>query len=381
MRVLLPALQVGPGQTGIGTYTLEMIRAMSRLPREDEFVIAAPYPSSFDFLEGVEGFTVVPIQLLRENSWGRMLSLHTAIPRLGKRLGADLVLSPNFIAPLWGPFSTAVVVQDLTFVRLPETMPRLKRQYYRRMVGRSMRRAELVFVTTRTMAHEVAAYEPSALYKLRIAPGGVSSALLDHGDEDPSRPASSLEEERRDFLFVGTLEPRKNLERLLAAHANQCRFDPEFPGLKIVGGRGWEDAGIRRAVQMHPDPTRLHLLGYLDEVELLRQYDRSLALLFPSLYEGFGLPAVEAMARGCPVLTSRGIATAEVTGDAALLVDPLDTGELERGMRRLASDPALRRRLAAAGRIRARSYRWERCARLMLGALRAWRVSRIEEAR
>ena len=381
MRILIPALQVGPGQTGVGTYTLEMVRAMSRLAPEDEFVIAAPHPGSFDFLDGIEGFSVVPIQLLRENSWGRMLCLHSTVPRLAKRLGADLVWAPSFIVPLWGPFSTTVLVHDFTFVRFPETMPRLKRWYYRMMVGHSMRRAELVFVVSKTMAREAVSYEPSALRKLRIAPGGVSSAYLDNGDEEREGAADLPGEGRRDFLFVGTLEPRKNLERLLAAHANQCRFDPEFPALKIVGGRGWEDEGIRRALAAHSDPKRLRLLGYLDEEGLRREYDASLALLFPSVYEGFGLPAVEAMTRGCPVLASRGTATAEVAAGAALLVDPLDTGELERAMRRLATDSALRGRLRASGRARARFFSWERSARITLEAIRSWKGSRLEKTR
>jgi len=387
VRVLVSALQVGPGQTGVGRFARDLIESLSKLPaslrrpREHEFVIAAPHPEAFGFLDGVEGFTVVPIPLLREDSWGRMLCLHTTIPRLGTRLAVDLVLVPNYIAPLWGSFATAVVVHDLTFVRFPETMPPLKRLYYRWMVGRSMRRADLVFVTTETMAREVVGYEPSALYKLRRMPGGASTSFLDPGGEEGEDESAGWKTPRHDFLFVGTLEPRKNLERLLVAHGRLCRFDPEFPGLKIVGGRGWEDEGIRRAMRAHPDPSRLHILGYLDEEELRRQYDESLALLFPSLYEGFGLPVLEAMARGCPVLSSRGIATAELVGDAALLVDPLDLGELEWAMRRLATDSALRERLRTAGRLRLRAFRWERGARLTMEALLGWWTARQEDPR
>jgi alpha-1,3-rhamnosyl/mannosyltransferase len=176
---------------------------------------------------------------------------------------------------------------------------------------------------------------------------------------------------RRDrFLFVGTLEPRKNLVRLLIAHGNQCRWDPAFPKLHLVGGKGWEDRAILRAVAGHPDPSRIVLLGYCSDEQLRNEYDRALALLFPSLYEGFGLPILEAMTRSCPVLTSRGIATEEVAGDAALLVDPLDVGAIERGMRDLARDPDLRRRLSEAGPSRARRFSWDRCARATLEGLR-----------
>ena len=370
-RFLVPALQVGPGQTGVGVYTLELIRALSQATLDDEeFVVAAPHPREFDFLQGIEGFSVEPIQLLRDDSWGRMMATHTTVPRVAERLGVDLVMGVNFIAPLWGRFATSVLVHDLTFHHYPATMPRMKRLYYQFVVRRSIRRSKVVFVTTKTMARELAEYEPGAVRKIRIAPGGVPSAYLVNGEEERRGRSRRQGRPRSSFLFVGTLEPRKNLERLLTAHAALCRFDPDFPALRVVGGRGWEDAGIRRTILAHPDPSRLQILGYCHPSELKEEYDGALALLFPSLYEGFGLPALEAMARGCPVLTSKGIATAEVTEDAALLVDPLDGGELERAMRRLADDSSLRDRLAAAGLNRARSFTWERGAEKTLRALR-----------
>ncbi len=369
-KVLIPALQVGPGQTGIGVYALDLIRALSRSPGDMEFVIAAPHPESFAFLEGIEGFRVEPVRLLRYNSLGRMLAMHTVIPRLAERCEADLVLGINYIAPIWGRFMRAVLVHDLTFVRYPRTMPWTKRWYYRAVVPRSISQSACVFVTNETIAREVREYQPRAGSKLRIAPGGVPTSYLANGDEEESSSSRLVREPRHDLLFVGTLEPRKNLERLLVAHSNLCRFDPGFPALRVVGGRGWEDAGIRATIQDHSDPERLHLLGYCSTEELRREYESALALAFPSLYEGFGLPALEAMANGCPVLTSRDIATAELTQDAALYVDPLDTGDLERGLRRLVDDPDLRERLATKGRARVREFSWENCARLTLEALR-----------
>jgi glycosyltransferase involved in cell wall biosynthesis len=126
----------------------------------------------------------------------------------------------------------------------------------------------------------------------------------------------------------------------------------------------------------HPRPDRLVRLGYVTSEELRAEYDSALALVFPSMYEGFGLPIVEAMARGCPVLTSRGIATEEVAGGAAVLVDPLETGEIERGLELLADDADLRRRLAGRGRARAAVFTWDVCARRTLEGLRQARSNR-----
>jgi glycosyltransferase involved in cell wall biosynthesis len=376
LRVLIPALQVGPGQTGVGGYTLELVRGMiSQVqPDDEEIIVAAPQLEAFAFLAGRPGFRTEKISLPAAGPGGRMMAIHTRVPALGQRLGVDVVLAPNFIAPVWGRFATAATVHDLTFLRFPKTTPLAKRLYYTAAVRLTLRRAARIFVDSRTIADEVVDFAPHVAEKLRLAPLGVAPAYLENGDRAGS-PAPSVQRARRDhFLFVGTLEPRKNLVRLLIAHGNQCRGDPLFPELRLVGGRGWRDEGIRRALASHPDPSRVLRLGYRDVAELRAEYDTALALLFPSLYEGFGLPVVEAMARGCPVLTSRGIATEEVAGGAALLVDPSDGEELERGMRRLVDDPGLRRRLADAGHVRAREFSWERCARATLDGLRELRA-------
>lgn len=356
--------------TGIGTYTLELVRGLTRIPRNEEIIIGAPHPERFRFLEGIDGFEVVPIGLPGHTAWARMVVTHTTVPAVAQRLGASVVLAPNFVAPLWGRFRTAVTVQDLTFRRFPETTVLAKRLYYRALVGRSVRRAARVFVTTRAIGDELAGFVPEVADRIRLTPLGVSPTFLANGDRDEEKARALVERPRQGFLFVGTLEPRKNLERLLAAHGNLCRGNSGFPPLRVVGGKGWVDEGIRRALQAHPEPERVIRLGYTSVDELVGEYDRALALVFPSLYEGFGLPILEAMARGCPVLTSRGIATEEVAGGAACLVDPLDTGDLERGLHRLATDSNLRRRLATEGQARVREFSWTRCARSTLAGLR-----------
>jgi glycosyltransferase involved in cell wall biosynthesis len=342
---------------------------MSRLPRQEEILVAAPHPGAFDFLAGCDGIQVVPVGLRGDTSWARMAATHTRIPALAHELGVDVVMGPNFIAPLWGRFHTAVMVHDLTFRRHPETTTLAKRWYYNVMVRHSVRTAARVFVGTRIVADELVEFAPHVADRVRLTPEGVSPAYLENGDSKEDRPGRGDSGDAC-FLFVGTLEPRKNLARLLAAHGNLCRQQPTFPGLRVVGGKGWEDAEIWQAVEGHPDPQRLHLLGYCTPEALKREYDQALAFVFPTLYEGFGLPVLEAMARGCPVLTSRGIATEEVAQDAALLVDPREIGDIERGLHRLAVDPSLRRRLRAAGRARVAEFSWERCARQTLAGLR-----------
>jgi glycosyltransferase involved in cell wall biosynthesis len=376
LRIVLPALQVTPDPTGVGVYTRELVRGWSQVaPGDLELVVLAPQPECFGFLTAESGIEVRHVRLWREDAWGRMVANHTIVSHCAKAEKADVVLAPNFVAPLTGSFERAVMVHDLAFRRHPETTTWAKRTYYRTLVPLSIRRSARVLVSTRTVADEIEAWMPDVGPSIRIAPEGVSPNFLAHEDEESPRP-EPIADRRRDLLFVGTLEPRKNLVRILSAHGNLCRTDATFPSLRLVGGKGWRDAAIERALGDHPDPTRVHRLGYLTTEQLRDEYDRALGLVFCSLYEGFGLPILEAMTRGCPVITSRGTATEEVAGGAALLVDPVQTGEIENAMARLVGDRGLRRTLAERGRNRAREFSWSRCAQATIDALREIRPRR-----
>jgi len=372
----LPALQVTPDPTGVGVYTRELVRGWSQVaPGDLELVVLAPHPECFGFLPAGSGIEVRHVRLWREDAWGRMVANHTIVSHCASTESADVVLAPNFVAPLTGSFERAVMVHDLAFRRHPETTTWAKRTYYRTLVRKSIRRSARVLVSTRTVADEIEAWMPDVGPSIRIAPEGVSPTFLAHEDEENPRP-EPIADRRRDLLFVGTLEPRKNLVRILSAHGNLCRHDATFPSLRLVGGKGWRDAAIERALADHSDPSRVRRLGYLTTEQLRDEYDKALGLLFCSLYEGFGLPILEAMTRGCPVITSRGTATEEVAGGAALLVDPVQTGEIENAMARLVGDRGLRRSLAERGRSRAREFSWSRCAGATIEALREIRPGR-----
>ena len=376
MRIVLPALQVEPKLTGVGMYTRELVRGWSRVAADDlELIVAAPHPASFDFLPEGSGIRVVPVRLWRDDAWGRMLANHTVIAHVARNERADVVLAPNFVAPLRGRFERVVMVHDLAFRRHPETTTFAKRSYYRAFVPPSIRRSARVLVSTQSVAEEITEWMPDVGPSIRIAPEGVSPAFLENEDEGIRRPRPT-QERRRELLFVGTLEPRKNLVRILSAHGRLCRRDRDFPALRLVGGKGWKDAAIERALGDHPDPARVKRLGYLSTEQLVAEYDRALGLVFCSLYEGFGLPILEAMSRGCPVVTSRGTATEEVAGDAAVLVDPTSTGDIENAMARLVGDEGLRRSLAERGRRRVHEFSWTRCAEATIDALREVRPRR-----
>ncbi|MFQ3661823.1 MAG: glycosyltransferase family 1 protein, partial [Chloroflexaceae bacterium] len=168
------------------------------------------------------------------------------------------------------------------------------------------------------------------------------------------------------FLYIGTIQPRKNLTRLIEAFAHA---GPDDALLVIAGRRGWLSEPIVRRVAELGLTNRVRFPGYVPDADLPALLSGALAFVFPSLYEGFGMPVLEAMACGAPVLTSTTSALPEVAGDAALLVDPCDTDAIAAALRRLAADAPLRASLRARGLVRAADFTWERCARKTLDVL------------
>jgi glycosyltransferase involved in cell wall biosynthesis len=274
----------------------------------------------------------------------------------GLTRGADVVHATNFVLPPTGGPPGVVTVHDLSYER-DDTRPGGAR--LRDLVPWSVRRAARVLVPTAVIGREVVDRLGVDPKRVAVTHEGVAPAFFG------ATPLGDLALEgfgiRRPFaLAVGTLEPRKNLARLLEAW-QQAR--PPGWQLVIAGPRGWGPA--------LPATPGVKLLGWLGDDTLPGLFSAAGLFCYPSLYEGFGLPPLEAMATGTPALVGRYSAAPEVLGEAALMVDPADADAIADGLRRLADDDALRQRLAAAGRVRAAAFTWERTARATLDAYRA----------
>lgn len=257
------------------------------------------------------------------------------LPIAARRARLDVIHCPTFRAPLRPPVPLVVTVHDLAVLRHPETFPAWTRTYSRLTVPRVVRAAARVIAVSEFTKRELIGLLGVREEKIRVVPNAVSPLFA------PDGPAADGDY----VLAVGTLEPRKNLPR--AAEAVR-RLGLE---LRVVGGQGW--GGVRAA------GNGVRPLGFVPDEELARLYRGARAVLYASLYEGFGIPVLEAMACGAPVVTSAGTATEEVAGGAAVLVDPADPASIAAGL-----EEALRRRdeLVRSGLRRAGQFSWARSA-------------------
>lgn len=280
----------------------------------------------------------------------------------------DLFHAGDFLRP--HPDGTPIVasVLDLTTKIFPEHHDWKNRWRDSMKLRWVQRNAERVLAISSATAQDITAH-------LGIDAGRIDTALLARGAGIEGEGEAATLHHRLGtkgapyILSVGTLEPRKNQLRLVRAFEALAANFPEVH-LVLAGGRGWKCEEIERAILTSPAAQRIHRSGFLSSAELAKAYRQALVFAYPSLYEGFGLPILEAMAAGVPVLTSNVSSMPEVAGDAALLVDPTSTDQIQVALSRLLGEPALRAELARRGREREQLFSWRRCAEATIASYR-----------
>ena len=351
-----------PGETGgMEVYARELVKAMRELPdcpRLTAFVSREGADAKLDWLDGIPTETV---RVHSRNRFDWVRGEQQLLPPMARRAGVDLVHSLASTAPLWGRFRRITTVHDLIYLVHPEAHFGVLALGMRAVVGMAVRRSHrLIAVSQRTARDlEDRLHVPAA--KIDVVPNGVTPAPAVSPDVAALRREYGLGE-RKVVLAASAKRPHKNLPRLLEA---LTRMPPErrpvvlLPGYPTDHERELREEAARLEVE---DDTRF--LGWVDGDELEGLYAVSDGFVMPSLYEGFGLPVLEAMARGVPVATSGRASLAEVAGDAAVLFDPEDPGAIAAAVEGLLRDAEHRERLRAAGRERAAGFTWERTAAL-----------------
>ncbi len=350
---------------GIGTYLRGLLGALARLDTDSRYLLLAPRAAR-DLLPDLPGnFTWI-----EENAPGYSLREQWSIGQHLGRLRPDLFHSPHYVLPLRTPARVVVTIHDLIHLLFPEFLPHpLALPYARLLLRRAVRRADRVLTVSAATAADLEQHLGVARSRIDVIWNGVDDAFRRRIEApELARELAALELSPGYFLFLGNPKPHKNLERVVRAFA---RLPHDGRRLVIAGASAAVDSDrLRRWARELALGERLVVLGHLAPPSLPALVQGALALVFPSLYEGFGLPLAEAMAAGTPVVASTTPALVEIAGGAAELVDPRDVGAIAGGMARLAADPQRRRELAQAGRTRAEAFRWETAAAQTLAVYR-----------
>lgn len=366
MKVILNVDAISAPLTGIGRYALELARGLERHAAIDALRLYSAYRWVDDPAEALAVNRHIASVRRRVPFAGVALEVYaaarSALFRYHARGLADHVLhAPNYLLmPFDGP--AVCTVHDLSWVSYPEAHPPERVRFLNRHLPRTLERADAVLTDSEFIAGELMSRLGVARTKLRVVPLGVDAVYRPLPADDL---VSVLTRHglRADgyLLVVATQEPRKNLARLVRAYsALPPHLQSRWP-LAIVGMRGWLNSDLERTLAPLEARGAVRRLGYVEEADLPAVYAGARGFAFPSLYEGFGLPVLEAMASGVPVLTSSVSSLPEVAGDAALCVDPFDEDALREGLAHLLEDEAWRSDAMQRGLERARAHPWSRC--------------------
>jgi len=346
---------------GIGTYVRNLVRHLAHLDRDTTYFLFCDRADESTLRDLAENF--VPVV---EESDGYSLREHVSIPYKLRRLGADLLHTPHYVLPLLCGRASVTTIHDCIHLLFPEYLPsRLAYHYAHFMMGSAVRRSALVFTVSEASRRDILRFYPDAdPDRLLVIPNAIDEDMLaDPGEEEMMRVRERYQIRGRFVLYAGNIKPHKNLHRLIIAFG----LLKQVPGhedvkLLIIGDEINKYGSLRRSVEGAGVRQDVRFFGFVPEHTLAALYRMASVFAFPSLYEGFGLPPLEAMACGTPVVTSRISSIPEVVGDAAMLVDPLNVEEIADALGKVLDDEALRNDLIERGAARVRAFSWERSA-------------------
>jgi glycosyltransferase involved in cell wall biosynthesis len=349
-------------RTGIENYVHHLLPGLVSAWREGggEVVVFSADPAVADHVQ--PPVTVLP-------GGGRGWT-QARLPAQVRRAGADVYFSPIPVLPVLAPMPcpAVVTVHDLLEFRA-------RWWYFRRLIGRTLRRASAVVCVSQATLADLSAEFPFAIAKARVVREAADAAIFREAAEGEDQARAELFARlgfgERPIVAVGTIQPRKNYLRLIEAYARVTAAGPAPPPLVIVGRPGWEYDEVLRAPARLGVESRVVLTGHLEEDQVAGLLRNSALLAAVSTAEGFGLPLVEAMYSGVPMLAADIPAFREVAGNAALFVNPLSVDDIAAGLRRLLGDADLRRELVEVGRGRRQLFSWERAGRDICALLRA----------
>lgn len=284
----------------------------------------------------------------------------------------DITQFFNFSVPPGAKGKRVTFIHDMAYCSCPQTVDKKTRMWLKLSMKSSCKQADHIVTVSAFSKREIIRYLHVPEHKITVIPNAADHTAYhpDYTKEQIQEVLNRLGIEQEYFLYMGTIEPRKNLERLINAYARLCREREHVPQLILAGKKGWLCDGIYRKAGSYHLEKKILLPGYIRQEDSPILMCGAKAFVFPSLYEGFGMPALEAMACGTPVITSNTTSLPEVVGDAGICVNPKSTREIYQAMKRILDDDGLRKKLQKKGLERARGYTWEKSAEMLMDVYR-----------
>jgi glycosyltransferase involved in cell wall biosynthesis len=366
MRIAIDAHSVGSQLAGNETYAVNLIEALAEIDQSNQYTLYVTRQSAIDrFANRWPNFKI------------KRTVPHTPLVRIPVTLSAELrrnpvdVLHVQYTAPPLAPCPVVATIHDLSFEHLPETFNRRSRTQLRLTVRRTARKAAQILTLSEFSRRDIVDTYSIAPDRVSVTPAAAPSHFKPIEDETELRKIREAYGIEGDYILsVSSIQPRKNLIRLIEAYSCLRGLRPEgkLPQLVLVGKRGWLDHETFRAAQRHSANNDIAFTGYVAEKDLPALYSGATCFVYPSFFEGFGLPVLEAMQCRVPVIAGNRTSIPEVVGKAGLLFDPFDTNSLVQALTQMLDNSEYRAALRRQGFERASEFSWQQTAQLTLEA-------------
>ena len=370
MRLGIDFTSASRERAGIGRYARELIRALSRIDQTNSYVLFVPRDAHAELLQFAwpSNFKIVRAPLTERYLAALWHRARVPLP-IETFIGAvDVFYSPDFLLPPSFARRKLVTVHDLSYVRVPECFPAPLLNYLNRAVPRSVARADMILADAASTQRDLIDVYRVPPEKIRVLYSGVDPRFHPNVSVESRARVRELTHGKPYLLSVSTIQPRKNYVRLIEAFAKITSDKLPITDLQLVisGAKGWMFEAVFQAVERLNLRDRVLFPDFVSDDDLPALYAGATLFVYPSLYEGFGLPVAEAMACGAPVVSSNASSLPEVGGDAVLYFDPRNVDAIAETIRRALSDESLQNYLRARGIAQAKKFSWDQAARELL---------------
>jgi glycosyltransferase involved in cell wall biosynthesis len=372
MRIGLDGFPLLTPRTGVGHYTFELARSLARLGPSDAFELVAPGPFPISVIEDIRlnGPDNLRAVNAEANSIRRRRWWAVGLPLYLRKASLDLFHGTNYEVPLWSKRRSVLTIHDLSILLHADTHRADLARRARRRLPVMARSASMIITATEYVRREICEHLHVRADRVAVTPYAPRSGFQAMPAAQAHQTKQRLGIEDDFILFVGTVEPRKNLLTLMRAFDQILRQTSRRPQLVVVGAEGWLMDELFAFIKESSISHRLLLTGYLDDDDLRALYSSCGVFVYPSIYEGFGLPPLEAMACGAPVIASNIATFRETLGSAAQLFEPNDVEGLATSIVEILDDEDRRRALSRQGLEQAAKFSWKRTAQLTLEVYR-----------
>ena len=373
MRIAINTLSLSNTKAGMGNYIYHLVDNLAVIDKNNTYLIFISEANKGFFNANQENLIFIKVGRFMANKFIRFLWEQFVLPVHIFRYEIDVLHSPGFVIPFFASCRRILTIADTTFITHAHSHTFFKQIYFGLLMPLSIKRADSVISISKNTKSDILSIvnvEPNKIIPIYLAADDIfkksskerARSVLRRKYSHKGNGALSESLRRPFLLFVGVIEPRKNIEGILHAFYELKDTLLKRHRLVIVGKKGWKCGSIFSLIESLGLRDRVIFTGYVPDEDLVNFYNAADILLYPSFYEGFGIPIVEAMSCGCPVITSDVSSMPELAGNAAMLVNPHNNHELVRAIASIFQDKSLRRKLISQGLVQSRRFSWKKCA-------------------